>query len=85
MRGSWRHGCCSHGFLLAVGVGLPGVYPGGVLPGAGESKEEKRDPRAKRTAPGSLPGGPQLPQTVATGVLTGTVALSIKAQATDQR
>lgn len=27
--------------LLATGVGLPGVYPGGVLPGTGENKEGK--------------------------------------------
>ena len=72
-------------FFLAIGVGLPGVYPGGVLPGAGEGKEEKGGPRARRAAPGSLPGGPQLLQTVATGVLMGTVSLSIKAQATDLR
>lgn len=27
--------------LLATGVGLPGVYPGGVLPGTGKGKKEK--------------------------------------------
>lgn len=27
--------------LLPAGVGLPGVYPGGVLPGTGEDKKDR--------------------------------------------
>lgn len=42
-RGPQRPGCCSwpKPSLLAAGVGLPGVYPGGVLPGTGEGKKKK--------------------------------------------